>query len=174
MKPTRRLKHTFGDFWERQPKTNSQKMKTLSIILAVIVLAAPTQALEGDKRIPMNTDEEVFQGMDADSSGFLSLEEYKNAMFENNYAKLFKRLDKDGDGKLSVSEFKSERIMTASESFRKLDTDNRGSVRVDEFTANSRNPEALAKTFQSHDADSDGQLSLAEFKADTRKGKKKK
>ncbi|MEZ5385285.1 MAG: EF-hand domain-containing protein [Prosthecobacter sp.] len=152
------------------PKLNSQMMKSLILVLSGIALEWPSHALEAK----LMTDEEVFQGIDADSSGFLSLEEYKNAMFQNNYAKLFQRIDKDGDGKVSIAEFKKERFLTAEESFRRLDADGSGLLSKEEFVQNSRDPEALAKTFQSLDSDGDGKVSFEEFKKPAGKGKKKK
>ena len=155
-------------------------MKMMMLVLTGMALAWPAHAVEpkpeGEKKTKM-THEEVFQGIDADRSGFLSLEEYKSAMNPNNYVKIFKLVDKDGDGKISIVEFKNNRMMTSEESFQMVDADGNGFLSLAEFTHNSRNPEAakaLAELFQRLDDDLDGKVTLAEFKTPPAKGKKKK
>ena len=57
--------------------------------------------------------EEIFKKLDADSSGSVSLEEFKaSPRAKENPEKaeeMFKKIDKDGNGELSLEEFKSHR-----------------------------------------------------------------
>lgn len=177
MKPTHQLEYSSCAPQGRPLKTSAQKMKILMLVLTGMALAWPAHAVEpkpeGGKKTKL-TDEEIFQGVDADRSGFLSLEEYKNAMNPNNYTKIFKQVDKDGDGKITLVEFKNTRVMTMQESFQMRDADANGFLSLEEFIDNSRDPDALAKIFPRYDLDGDGKISLAEHNAPPAKGKKKK
>lgn len=57
--------------------------------------------------------EEIFKKLDADSSGSVSLEEFKASPRAKENPKkaeeMFKKIDKDGNGELSLEEFKSHR-----------------------------------------------------------------
>lgn len=97
-------------------------MKTSLSILGVLALATSlTIAQEGPKgpKGPQKPGKEhpkpeaIFQKLDADSSGSVSLEEFKNSpRAKENPEKAeeaFKKIDKDGNGELSLEEFKSHR-----------------------------------------------------------------
>jgi hypothetical protein len=78
----------------------------VAILLAVavlpsVVVAAPGKAIDPEK---------IFSRKDADSDGFLSVDEYKKGMKEEQLEKAdrrFKKIDTNGDGKLSLDEFKA-------------------------------------------------------------------
>lgn len=103
-------------------------MKTSLSILGVLAIATSlTIAQEGPKgpkgpkgpRQPGKDHpkpEAIFQKLDADNSGSVSLEEFKNSpRAKQNPEKAeeaFKKIDKDGNGELSLEEFKGHRPPT--------------------------------------------------------------
>lgn len=94
-------------------------MKTyLHLIGAMAIATSLTCAEEAPKepKKPGKTPpdlEAVFKKLDADSSGSLSLEEFKaSGRAKENPEKaeeIFKKIDKDGNGSLSLEEFKTHR-----------------------------------------------------------------
>ena len=77
----------------------------LAIVAACLGLAAPAAAAD---KVP--DPEKIFSRKDADSDGFLSLEEYKTGLKDKaleNADRRFKKIDTNSDGKLSKDEFKA-------------------------------------------------------------------
>jgi hypothetical protein len=70
-------------------------------LLPSLAVAAPGKAVDPEK---------VFARKDANSDGFLTVDEYKKGMKEEQLEKAdrrFKKIDTSGDGKLSLDEFKA-------------------------------------------------------------------
>lgn len=67
----------------------------------------------GGPKGPRPNPEEIFKKLDADSSGSISLEEFKAApraqKDPDKADAIFKKIDKDANGELSADEFKSHR-----------------------------------------------------------------
>jgi EF-hand domain pair len=91
---------------------------TLSIIGCLAIATSITcaqDAPKGPKKPGKDhpAPEEIFKKLDADSSGSVSLDEFKaSARAKENPEKaeeIFKKIDKDGNGELSLEEFKSHR-----------------------------------------------------------------
>ena len=85
-----------------------------SLSLAADPPAAPKDAPAGaGEKHQRPSPEEAFKKMDANSDGFLTLEEFKTGhLGQKDPAKaeeVFKKMDKDGDGKVSLEEFKTGR-----------------------------------------------------------------
>jgi len=84
-------------------------MRSSILILTVFALAATASvahAAPGKEVDP----QKIFTKKDANSDGFLTLDEYKSGLKEKaleNADKRFKKIDTDGDGKLSFDEFKA-------------------------------------------------------------------
>ena len=97
-------------------------MKTYIHILGVMMIATSLTLAEDGPKGPKGPGgpgkgrpgpEKIFEKLDADSSGSVSLEEFKAApRAKEEPAKaeeIFKKIDKDGNGELSLEEFKSHR-----------------------------------------------------------------
>ncbi|MCA1298422.1 EF-hand domain-containing protein [Stappia indica] len=126
---------------------------------------------------------DMFAKADADSSGGVSLEEFKKAYaaeFANRKVRSFQRHDVDGDGKLTKAEFdrRMNRMMDRMEKrgggkgagrgpdgmgrmgqMQDFDADGDGNVTREEVEA------ARAKLFADADKDGDGALTLEEYEA---------
>lgn len=77
----------------------------LAVVAALLGLATPAVAAD---KVP--DPEKIFSRKDADSDGFLSLDEYKSGLKEKaleNADRRFKKIDTNSDGKLSKDEFKA-------------------------------------------------------------------
>ena len=69
--------------------------------------ADPAPAAAADEK-PKRDPEAAFKKMDANTDGFLSLEEFTGKKKDATKAETqFKKRDKDGDGKLSLDELKA-------------------------------------------------------------------
>ena len=78
----------------------------IAFLFAVVLVPAVATAAPGKAVDP----EKIFSRKDADSDGFLSVDEYKKGMKEEQLQKAdrrFKKIDTNGDGKLSLDEFKA-------------------------------------------------------------------
>lgn len=78
----------------------------VAILFAVVVLPSLSVAAPGKAIDP----EKLFSRKDADGDGFLSVDEFKKGMKEEQLEKAdrrFKKIDTNGDGKLSLDEFKA-------------------------------------------------------------------
>jgi hypothetical protein len=94
-------------------------MKTTLSIISVLALATSLTYAQEAPRGPKKpgkdhpAPEEIFKKLDADSSGSVSLEEFKaskRAQEKPEKAEeIFNSIDKDGNGELSLEEFKSHR-----------------------------------------------------------------
>jgi len=109
----------------RPPQANRKKtttMKTCIHILGAMAIATSLTFAQDGPKGPKGPDgpgkkrpdpEKVFKKLDADSSGSVSLEEFKaGPRAKEDPAKaeeIFKKIDKDGNGELSLEEFKSHR-----------------------------------------------------------------
>jgi ABC-type sugar transport system substrate-binding protein len=72
-----------------------------AVLVPSLSAAAPGKAIDPEK---------IFSRKDADSDGFLTVDEYKKGMKEEQLEKAdrrFKKIDTNGDGKLSLDEFKA-------------------------------------------------------------------
>jgi Ca2+-binding EF-hand superfamily protein len=84
-------------------------MRISTLILTVLAVAAAesvTLAAPGKAPDP----QKAFSRKDADSDGFLTLDEFKTGMKDKqleNADKRFKKIDADADGKVSFDEFKA-------------------------------------------------------------------
>lgn len=84
-------------------------MRISTLVLTVFSIAAAgsvTLAAPGKAPDP----QKLFSRKDANSDGFLSLEEYKTGMKDKQLEKAdqrFKKIDGNGDGKVSFDEFKA-------------------------------------------------------------------
>lgn len=75
-------------------------------VLAVVTTESVTRA--APDRAPDH--EKVFSKKDANSDGYLSLDEFKTGMKDKqleNADRRFKKIDTNGDGKVSLDEFKA-------------------------------------------------------------------
>ncbi len=78
----------------------------LALSSAVSLHAADKKKPAGDK--PKASADEAFKKFDKDSSGDISLEEYKAGKPDATKAEAsFKKLDANGDGKVTLEEFKA-------------------------------------------------------------------
>ena len=94
-------------------------MKTYLHIIGAMAIATSLTMAEDAPKGPKKHGKErpnpevIFKKLDADSSGAVSLEEFKaSARAKENPEKaeeIFKKIDKDGNGELSLEEFKSHR-----------------------------------------------------------------
>ena len=78
----------------------------VAVLLAVALVPSVAVAAPGKAADP----EKIFARKDANSDGFLTVEEYKKGMKEEQMEKAdrrFKKIDTNGDGKLSLDEFKA-------------------------------------------------------------------
>jgi Ca2+-binding EF-hand superfamily protein len=84
-------------------------MQTSRLILAVAaIIAADSVGFAAQAKAP--DPQKLFARKDANSDGFLSLEEYKTGMKDKQLEKAdkrFKKIDSNGDGKVSFDEFKA-------------------------------------------------------------------
>jgi hypothetical protein len=84
-------------------------MRISTLVLTVLTIAAAesvTLAAPGKAPDP----QKLFSRKDANSDGFLSLDEYKTGMKDKQLEKAdkrFKKIDGNGDGKVSFDEFKA-------------------------------------------------------------------
>ena len=77
-------------------------------IVAFLCLAAASTAIAAPAKAP--DPQKIFSKKDANSDGFLTLEEFKTGLKDKpleTAEKRFKKSDTDGDGKLSFDEFKA-------------------------------------------------------------------
>lgn len=95
-------------------------MKTTLTMISMLALATSLSIAQEDQKGPQKKPgkghpkpEEIFKKLDADSSGSVSLEEFKNSpRAQQNPEKAdeaFKKIDKDANNELSLEEFKSHR-----------------------------------------------------------------
>lgn len=78
----------------------------VAFLLAALLVPSVSTAAPGKSVDP----EKIFSRKDANSDGFLSVDEYKKGMKEEQLEKAdrrFKKIDTNGDGKLSLDEFKA-------------------------------------------------------------------
>jgi hypothetical protein len=113
---------TNGNICRSTITTTTDHMKTCINTISALALAASISfAQEGPKgpkgpggpKGPRPNLEEVFKKLDADSSGSVSLDEFKaspRAQANPERAEgVFKKIDKDSDGAVTLEEFKSHR-----------------------------------------------------------------
>ena len=84
-------------------------MRSSTLILTVLALAATASVAHAAPGKAVDP-QKIFTKKDANSDGFLTLDEYKSGMKDKaleNADKRFKKIDTDGDGKLSFDEFKA-------------------------------------------------------------------
>ncbi len=78
----------------------------VALLLAALLVPSVAAAAPGKTVDP----EKIFSRKDANSDGFLSVDEYKKGMKEEQLEKAdrrFKKIDTNSDGKLSLDEFKA-------------------------------------------------------------------
>jgi Ca2+-binding EF-hand superfamily protein len=84
-------------------------MRISTLVLAIAAIAAvESVSLAEPAKAP--DPQKMFARKDANSDGFLSLEEYKTGMKDKQLEKAdkrFKKIDSNGDGKVSFDEFKA-------------------------------------------------------------------
>ena len=84
-------------------------MRLSTLVLTILALAATESvATAAPGRVP--APQKAFARKDANSDGFLTLDEYKTGMKDKQLEKAdkrFKKIDTDGNGKVSFDEFKA-------------------------------------------------------------------
>lgn len=89
-------------------RINSLPSRIVLLGAAFTMLGAPSGALAEPAKAP--DPQKIFSQKDANSDGFLTLEEFKFRLTEKALEKAdkrFKKLDTDGDGQVSLDEFKA-------------------------------------------------------------------
>ncbi|MDQ8206282.1 hypothetical protein QEH52_02100 [Coraliomargarita sp. SDUM461003] len=151
-------------------------MNTKSLILLVLsssLIGITAQAKpEGEPRDNPGkrpSPQELFQRLDADENGTLSLEEVKGPLAEQ-----FDKIDADGDGELTKKELiaankdrrqagKDKGPQRRGQNIKAADTNEDGSISKAEAT--EAGLERLLEHFDEIDADGDGEITREEMKA---------
>ena len=110
-----------------------QKRTKIIIIATITAGMAAGAAFAGHHKGKGNHGpraERMFERLDADKDGKVTLEETKSAAIER-----FSRRDVDGDGIVSREDRKAQRALRRAEHFDKIDADGDGVVSKEEFAA---------------------------------------
>ena len=117
--------------------------KTVKFMLIAGVTFGLSQAHSQERHSQRNINpEEVFETLDVDDSGSVSLDEFKaKSIKDESRAERreahFKTLDSDGNGELVLQEFVARQNMTKEERmkerFSKIDTDRDGNINYEEY-----------------------------------------
>ena len=86
------------------------RITTRALALSTVCLALAASAARTVAADKVPDPEKIFSRKDANSDGFLSLEEYKTGLKDKgleNADRRFKKIDTNADGKLSKDEFKA-------------------------------------------------------------------
>ena len=117
-----------------------------------------------------------FSDLDADGSGFLSVEEI-TAIHQRRVEKMVANVDSDADGSISLDEWENRPVRGKGKKreapeFAELDADGNGLVSVLEI-ADFRS-EKIEETFSKMDADGDGAVSEEEWENRPKRQKKQR
>ena len=148
---------------------NSNKLRK-----AVITYIASRLSEDEIKKI-----KEVFQSIDADNDGKLSLEEMKKALSSGEIKydfneEIFKQIDTDNSGNIEYTEFISACIEKniylneekLKEAFKLFDADGSGKIsraEIEKILHSSKNSKEVDSIMSKHDTNKDGEIDFQEF-----------
>ena len=124
-------------------KNMISKTLKLSVLIIAICAVSFTEAQERQRK-HRPSPEELFQKLDANDDGELSLDEFKDKrqrkeIKEETLNEHFKELDTDSNGSLSQEEFKARKEVMKQkrieEHFSEMDKDGNGTIDLDEYKA---------------------------------------